>query len=187
MRRITTAYIRKRIKSEPYTKGRICSAHIRPYSQANQKPLWIHSLVEVALGPALEPDLAEGERQEQPKVPRHQPQPERRVERRRRGEVGELLADAGEEEPREAVAVDRRDARRRDPPDQPEPDHVQVPPKPVPRKRHAGDPAVPLQVPRHQRVPRRHPGARREAGGEGRPAGEGGAGEAGDGGGGHGS
>lgn len=46
--------------------------------------------------------------------------------------MGELLADAGEEEPRQAVAVDQRDARRRQPPDQPEPDHVQVPPQPVP-------------------------------------------------------
>lgn len=95
--------------------------------------------------------------------------------------------------------------------------------------RHAGDPAVPLEVPRHQGVPRRHPAAPHEAckeidhlspanelnvnygsspthggdsetgssilhwrrcetglrtGGEGRPAGERGAGEAGDGGGG---
>lgn len=141
-------------------------------------------LLEVVLGPALEPDLAEGERDEQTQVPRHQPQPELRLESRGRGEVGELLADAGEEEPRQAVAVDQRDARRRQPPDQPEPDHVQVPPQPVPWERHAGDSAVPLQVPRHQRVPRRHPAATREAGREGWPAGECGAGEAVDGGGG---
>jgi hypothetical protein len=29
--------------------------------------------------------------------------------------------------------------------------------------RHAGDPAVPLEVPRHQGVPRRHPATAREA------------------------
>jgi hypothetical protein len=51
---------------------------------------------------------------------------------RGRGEVGELLADAGEEEPREAVAVDHRDAGGTDPPDEPEADHAQVPPQPVP-------------------------------------------------------
>jgi hypothetical protein len=51
-----------------------------------------------------------------------------------RGEVGELLADAGEEEAGEAVAVDHGDAGGGDPPDEPEPDHVQVPPQPVPGK-----------------------------------------------------
>ena len=55
---------------------------------------------------------------------------------RGRGEVGELLPDAGEEEPREAVAVDDRDAGGADPPDEPEADHAQVPPQPVP-----GEPA----------------------------------------------
>lgn len=125
---------------------------------------------------------------------------------RRRGEVCQLLADAGEEEPREAFAVDGRDAGRPDPADEPIADDAQVPPQPVPGKpardrartahrigvegtkpprsatatttpvfhrelvvikfsysRHAGDPAVPLQVPRHQGVPRRHPAAPREA------------------------
>lgn len=32
-------------------------------------------LLEVVLGPSLEPDLAEGERDEQTQMPRHQPQP----------------------------------------------------------------------------------------------------------------
>jgi len=62
-----------------------------------------------------------------------------------------------------AVAVDDRDAGGADPPDEPEADHAEVPPQPVPAERHAGDPAVPLQVPRHQRVPRRHPAAPHEA------------------------
>lgn len=138
----------------------------------------MHSLLEVVLGPALEPDLTEGEHDEEAQVPRHEPQPATRVpvlvrsskhvdidtvinfneeaamlagmgfclvvtgdrgsspelggDGGRRGEVGELLADAGEEEAGQAVAVDDRDARRREPPDEPEPDHVQVPPQPVP-------------------------------------------------------
>lgn len=46
--------------------------------------------------------------------------------------MSELRADALEEEPREALPIDRRDARRRDPPDQPEPDHTEVGPQPVP-------------------------------------------------------
>ena len=46
--------------------------------------------------------------------------------------MSELLADAVEEESRQAVAVDGGDARWRDPSDQPEPDHVEVPPQPVP-------------------------------------------------------
>jgi hypothetical protein len=53
---------------------------------------------------------------------------------RGRGEVGQLLADAGEEEPREAVAVDGRDAGRPHPADEPEADDAQVPPQPVPGK-----------------------------------------------------
>lgn len=48
--------------------------------------------------------------------------------------MGELLADAGEEEPREAVAVDGGDAGRGDPPDEAEADHAQVFPQPVPGK-----------------------------------------------------
>ena len=40
------------------------------------EPKLVNSLLlEVVLGPALEPDLAEGERDEQTQVPRHQPQP----------------------------------------------------------------------------------------------------------------
>lgn len=46
-------------------------------------------------------------------------------------EVGELGADAGEEKAGQAVAVDGRDARRRNPPDQTEPDHIQVSSKPI--------------------------------------------------------
>ena len=48
--------------------------------------------------------------------------------------MGQLLADAGEEEPREAVAVDGRDAGRADPADEPVADDGQVPPQPVPGK-----------------------------------------------------
>ena len=48
--------------------------------------------------------------------------------------MGQLLADAGEEEPREAVAVDGRDAGRADPADEPVADDAQVPPQPVPGK-----------------------------------------------------
>lgn len=46
-------------------------------------------------------------------------------------EVGQLGADAGEEKARQAVAVDGRNARRRNPPDQTEPDHIQVSSKPI--------------------------------------------------------
>jgi hypothetical protein len=35
----------------------------------------VNSLLEVVLGPGLEPDLTEGEHNEETQVPRHQPQP----------------------------------------------------------------------------------------------------------------
>lgn len=46
--------------------------------------------------------------------------------------MGELGPDALKEEPRQALPVDGRDARRCEPPDQPEPYHVEVSPQPVP-------------------------------------------------------
>jgi hypothetical protein len=64
----------------------------------------------------------------------HTYSPELGGDGRGRGEVGQLLADAGEEEPREAVAVDGRDAGRPHPADEPEADDAQVPPQPVPGK-----------------------------------------------------
>lgn len=46
--------------------------------------------------------------------------------------MGELGADALKEEPRQALPIDRWDTRRCNPPDQPEPYHVEVGPQPVP-------------------------------------------------------
>ena len=46
--------------------------------------------------------------------------------------MSQLSADALEEEPRQALPTDRRNARRREPPDQTEPDHVEVGAQPIP-------------------------------------------------------
>lgn len=50
--------------------------------------------------------------------------PELRSECRACRPVGQLGSNALEEEPGEAVAVDRRNARWREPPDQAEPDYI---------------------------------------------------------------
>lgn len=50
--------------------------------------------------------------------------PELRIECGASGPVGQLGSNALEEEPGEAVAIDRRNARWRKPPDQAEPDYI---------------------------------------------------------------
>ncbi|RRT67970.1 hypothetical protein B296_00013222 [Ensete ventricosum] len=63
---------------------------------------------------------------------RNQFLPERRCESWACRPVSQLRADALEEEPRQALPTDRRNARRREPPDQTEPDHVEVRAQPIP-------------------------------------------------------
>lgn len=89
------------------------------------------SFFKVLLSPSLEPNLAKSKGQEQSQMPQHQPQPEGGRKSGASWEVGELGADAGEEKAGQAVAVDGRDAGRRNPPDQTEPDHIQVSSKPI--------------------------------------------------------
>lgn len=61
--------------------------------------------------------------------------PKLRSESRGSGEVRKLSSNALEEQPCQAVAVDCGNARRRQPPDQPEPDHIQIFPQPISLKR----------------------------------------------------
>jgi hypothetical protein len=57
---------------------RVSSAGQRDGDQSERGPVQaelVTSLLEVVLGPGLEPDLTEGEHNEETQVPRHQPQP----------------------------------------------------------------------------------------------------------------
>lgn len=51
--------------------------------------------------------------------------------------MSELSSNAVKEEPRQTLTVDCRNARWHQPSDQPEPDHIQIPPQPITRETHA--------------------------------------------------
>lgn len=57
--------------------------------------------------------------------------PKRGGESGRSGEVGQLSSNALEEETRQALTVDRRYAGWCEPSDQPESNHVEIPPQPI--------------------------------------------------------
>jgi len=103
----------------------------------------------VAIRAALEADLAECQHDEQAHVPGDQPQPEWGGQSRASGEMCQLRANAAEEQPRQAVPVDERQARRRQPSDEPKPNHGKIPPQPVPiEARRLGHHGSPLRLQR---------------------------------------
>lgn len=57
--------------------------------------------------------------------------PELRSERRWRREMRKLCSNALKEEPRQALPVDHRDTRRRNPSDESKSDHIQISPQPI--------------------------------------------------------